>query len=138
LALQQRHIRGTIFGTGGFANSIRPFAAHCTGPAYYPEKYVEKLIRKIHIPPNYVVERVICSSKASGGEDLQVEHPVCCGYAPAFHFYTTLAGMLRPTLIRDQVIEVREPRQKRLLAAFGMMKPLHREQFPLDGIVRLI
>jgi hypothetical protein len=40
-----------------------------------------------HIPPNYVVERFSCSSKAARGEDLQVEHPVWCGYAPAFHFY---------------------------------------------------
>ena len=29
-----------------------------------------------HIPPNYVVERFICSSKAARGEDLQVEHPI--------------------------------------------------------------
>ena len=36
---------------------------------------------------------------------MQVEHPVSCGYAPAFYFHATLAGMLRPTLIEDQVIE---------------------------------
>src|SRR2546427_55631 len=51
-----------------------------------------------HIPPNYVVEHVRRSSKAARGEDLQVEHPVWCGYAPAFHFHATLAGMLSPTL----------------------------------------
>src|SRR5436309_15861360 len=44
------------------------------------------------------------SSKASGGEDLQVEHPVCGGYAPSFHFHTTLTSMLGPTLIRYEVV----------------------------------
>jgi hypothetical protein len=44
-------------------------------------------IRNRHIPPNYVVERFICSSRAARGEDLQVEHPVCGGYSSAFHFY---------------------------------------------------
>jgi hypothetical protein len=56
---------------------------------------------KSHIPPNYVVERVRRLSKAARGEDLQVEHPVWCGYAPAFHFHATLAGMLSSTLIWD-------------------------------------
>jgi hypothetical protein len=64
---------------------------------------------KFHIPPNYVVERVRRSSKAARGEDLQVEHPVWCGDAPAFHFHAPLAGMLSPTLIGDQIIEVRQP-----------------------------
>src|SRR5512132_318299 len=43
-----------------------------------------------------------------------------------------------PTLIRHQVIQVREPRQKRLLASTWMVKPLHREEFPLEGVVGLI
>src|SRR5438094_5623727 len=42
---------------------------------------------KYHIPPHYVVERFSCSLKAARGEDLQVEHPVRCGDAPAFHFH---------------------------------------------------
>jgi hypothetical protein len=37
--------------------------------------------------------------------------------------------MLGPTLIRHQVIQVRQPRQERLLAATWMVKPFHREQF---------
>src|SRR5215510_3393932 len=41
-------------------------------------------------------------SKASGGEDLQIEEPVCCGDASAFDFYATLANALGPTLIRDE------------------------------------
>jgi hypothetical protein len=46
--------------------------------------------------------------------------------------------MLSPTLIWDQVIEVRQPCQKRLLAPFGMMESLHGEQFPLNGVVGLV
>ena len=75
--------------------------------------------RNEHIPPNYVVERFSYSSKAARGEDLQVEHPVWCGYAPAFHFYPTLPGMLGATLIRDQVVQMGQPAQKRLVAPFG-------------------
>src|SRR5215813_525709 len=62
------------------------------------------------------------SSKAARGEDLQVEHPVWCGDVPAFHFHATLAGMLRPTLIGDQVIEVRQLCYKCLLSATEMVK----------------
>jgi hypothetical protein len=57
-----------------------------------------------HIPPNLVVERFSQSSKASRGENLQVEHPICGGYAPTFHFYPTLASVLGAPLIRDQVV----------------------------------
>ena len=78
--------------------------------------------RAVHIPPNYVVERVRRSSKATRGENLQVEHPICGGDAPAFHFYPTVARVLGSTLIRDQVVQVGEPRQKRPLAPSGMMK----------------
>jgi hypothetical protein len=78
------------------------------------------------------------SSKASRGEDLQVEHPVWCGYSPTFHFHATLAGLPGPTLIRHQIIQVREPRQKCLLAPVWMMEPFHREQFTRDGVVGLI
>jgi hypothetical protein len=78
------------------------------------------------------------SSKAARGEDLQVEHPVWCGDAPAFHVHATLPAMLSPTLIGDQVIEVRQPCQKRLLAATGMVKAFHREQFALHSVMRLI
>jgi len=44
------------------------------------------------------------SAKASGGEDLQVEKPVACGDCASFHFHPTVAGMLGPTLIRDEVV----------------------------------
>ena len=52
---------------------------------------------------------------------MEVEEPVCSGDSPAFHFHATLPGMYGPTLIRDEVIQVGQPRQKRLLASFGMM-----------------
>ena len=42
------------------------------------------------------------------------------------------------TLIRHQDIQVRESRQKRLLAPVWMMEPFHREQFTRDGVVGLI
>ena len=84
-----------------------------------------------------MVKRVSCSAKASRGEDLEVEHPVWRGDASAFHFHATLAGMLSPTLIGDQVIKVRQPWQKRLLTAPGIVKAFHREQFALHGVMRL-
>ena len=61
-----------------------------------------------------------------------------CRYSSTFHFHATLASMLRPTLIGDQVVEVCQPREKRLLAPFGMMEAFHREQLPLDGVMGLI
>jgi hypothetical protein len=64
------------------------------------------------------------SAKASRREDLEVEEPITCGDCSSFHFDTTLAGMLGPTLIGDQVVQMCQPRQKRLLAPFGMMEPL--------------
>lgn len=69
---------------------------------------------------------------------MQIEHPVWCGDPAAFHCHATLTGMLGPPLLRNQVIEVGEPRQKRLLAAVGMVKPFHRAQLPLDGVTGLI
>jgi len=46
--------------------------------------------------------------------------------------------MFGPTLIRYQVVQVREPRQKRLLTATWMVKPFHGEQLPLDSVIGLI
>jgi hypothetical protein len=37
--------------------------------------------------------------------------------------------MLSAALIRDQVIQMRQPCEKRLLTATWMMEPLHGEQF---------
>jgi hypothetical protein len=49
-----------------------------------------------------------------------------------------LAGVLGSTLRRNEVVQVCQPREKRLVAATGMMEPFHREQFPLDGVVGLV
>jgi len=78
------------------------------------------------------------SSKASGREDLEIEEPVCGGDSSALHFHATLPGMLGAPLIRDEVVQVRESRDKRLLAPVGMMEALHREQLPLDRVMGLI
>jgi hypothetical protein len=44
------------------------------------------------------------SAKAAGGEDLDIEEPVACRYASAFHFHPTLPGMLGSMLIWDEII----------------------------------
>ncbi len=46
--------------------------------------------------------------------------------------------MLGPTLVGYQVVQVGQSCEKRLLAATGMMEAFHCEQFPLDGVMRLI
>jgi Thiamine pyrophosphate enzyme, N-terminal TPP binding domain len=73
-------------------------------------------------------------SKASGGEDLEIEQPVACWDCSSFDFHATLPDMYGPTLIRDEVIQVGQPAQKRLLAPVGVMEALHHEQLPLDGV----
>ena len=70
-----------------------------------------------HIPSYFVVERFRCSLLSSRGKDLQIEQPGPCRYSPAFDFHATLAGVLSPTLVGYQVVQVRKPHQKRLLAA---------------------
>ena len=70
------------------------------------------------------------SAKASRREDLEVEEPVACGNYASFRFHATMAGMLGPTLIGDQVVEVCQPREKRLLAPFGMMVTVDRRIAP--------
>ena len=69
---------------------------------------------------------------------MQIEHPVWCGYTSTFHFHATLARMLRPALIRDEVTQMRSSGEKRLLAPPGVVKAFHPEQFPLDSVVGLI
>ena len=60
---------------------------------------------------------------------MEVEQPVSCRYASAFHFHATLTGMYGSTLIRDEVIQVGQPRQKRLLTASWMMDPFIANNF---------
>jgi hypothetical protein len=68
-----------------------------------------------------------CSSKSSRGKDLKIQEPILRGDFATFHFDPTLACVQGPALIWDQVVQVRQPGQKRLLAPFGMMKALHHE-----------
>jgi len=69
---------------------------------------------------------------------LEVEQPVACRDGAAFDFHPTLAGVLGAALIRYEVLQVRQPREKRLLAPFGVMEAFHREPLPLDSVVGLI
>src|SRR5437870_13764421 len=46
--------------------------------------------------------------------------------------------MLSALLVGYEVVQMGEPCEKRLLAAFGMMEALHHEQLPIDGVVGLI
>ena len=68
--------------------------------------YLNRLDWNFHIPPNLVVGRCWRTLIASRSEDLQVEHPVRCRDATAFHFHPTLPGMLGASLIRHQVVQV--------------------------------
>ena len=79
-----------------------------------------------------------CSPKASGGEDLQVEHPVCGGQSPAFHCHPALARVQGPTLVRDEVVQVCQAGEKHRLTPAGMVEALHGEKLAVDGVVRLI
>ena len=79
-----------------------------------------------------------CSSKASRGEDLDIEEPVACRDCSSFDFYPTLPGMQGATLGGHQVVQMGQPSKKRLLAASWMVKALHREKFPLNGVMGLI
>ena len=69
---------------------------------------------------------------------MEVEQPVACGDFPTFDFHPTLAGVLGAALIRYEVLQVRQPREKRLWAPFGVMEAFHREQLPLNGVMGLI
>jgi hypothetical protein len=69
---------------------------------------------------------------------LDIEEPVLCWDCSSFDFYPTLTGMLGATLVGDQGVQMCQPDQKRLLAPLRMMEALHHEQFPMDGVMRLI
>src|SRR5215831_20685156 len=93
---------------------------------------------KKHIPPNLVVGRCWRTLIASRREDLQVQHPVRCRDATALHFHSTFACVQGPTLIRDQVVQVRQAGEKRGLTPTGMVEGFYGEEFTVDGVVRLI
>ena len=76
--------------------------------------------------------------KATGGEDLQVEEPVSCRDGASFDFHPARPSMLGATLIRHEVVQVRQAPETRLLAAVRMMASLHHQAFPIDGVMGLI
>src|SRR5262252_937106 len=59
----------------------------------------------------------------------------CGRQSPAFHFHPTLARIQGPALVRDQVVQVCQAGEKRLLMAAWMVKRFHHEQLPVDGVV---
>src|SRR5262249_58392445 len=67
-----------------------------------------------HTPPNYVVEDGTTQRKPPEVRIWTLRNQ--SRYASAFHFHTTLPSMLRSMLIRDEIIQMCEPREKRLLA----------------------
>src|SRR5712691_2912422 len=71
-------------------------------------------------------------------QNLEIEEPILCWDFPSLDFHPALPGMLSTTLIRHQVVQMREPCEKRLLTATWMVKSFHREPFPLDSVMGLI
>jgi len=63
-------------------------------------------LEALNFPHSTELRGEVChrSAKASGGEDLQVEQLVAYWDFASFHFHATVAGMLGPTLIRDEVV----------------------------------
>jgi hypothetical protein len=78
------------------------------------------------------------SSKASRCENLEIEQPVTRRNCSSFDFHARQTCMLSTALIGHQIVQMCQPREKRLLAPFRMMEAFHREQLPLDGVVGLI
>ena len=69
---------------------------------------------------------------------MEIQEPISRRDFATLHFDPTLPGMLGSTLIGDQVVQVGESSQKRLLTAAWMMQRFHHEQFALEGVVGLI
>src|SRR6266446_4429588 len=93
-----------------------------------------------HSPHSIEFSGGVCRrlSKAARGEDLEIEEPVLCGHFPSFHFHATLPRMHSAALVWHQVVQVRQPREKRLLAPPWMVEAFHHEQFPVNGVMDLI
>jgi hypothetical protein len=63
---------------------------------------------------------------------LEIEEPVACRGCSSFDFHPTLPGMLSAPLVGHEIVQMGQPSQKRLLAAFGMVESPHHEQLPVD------
>jgi hypothetical protein len=118
-----------------WASSAKPgiltacLASHryLSGPALSPLGCIPQALRPNGSSPACTGGGDFLSLHQCASWRTQIEEPIMCRYSPAFHFYATLTRMLGPTLIGHQVVEVCQPYEKRLLAATGMMEPLHRE-----------
>src|SRR5215472_14818408 len=93
---------------------------------------------KTHIPPNLVVRSITAHRKPPDVRICRLRNQSRVGTVPPSTSTPTLAGMLRAPLVGHQVVQMGEPPQKRLLAAFRMMEALHHAQLPLDGVMGLI
>ena len=91
-----------------------------------------------HIPPDLVVRWLRRMPVASGGQDLQVEHPVRRWHAAAFHFHPTQRCILRSPLGWDQGVHMCQAREQCGWAPTGMVASLHGEHLPVHGVMRLI
>lgn len=75
------------------------------------------------------------SAQASRGEDGALEPPVACGDCATLHCHPPWASRLGATLLREQVVELREAGEKRLLAAWRMVAAWQHARLPLAGVV---
>src|SRR5262245_35525227 len=78
-----------------------------------------------YIPADLVVGRLRGILLASGGEDLQVEHPVLSRSLPTFYFHPTLTCIQSSALLGNEVIEVGQTSEKHHLAPAWMMQAFH-------------
>ena len=81
---------------------------------------------------------MVKSLKPATGQDLEIEKPIACRHLPTLDFHSTFAAVNRPPLIRNQVRQNRKTIEENSLATGFVMKALHHEQFPVDGIMKLI
>jgi len=132
-----KHLRGFAIPTHGKRHRRWP-VGHLRGCIGKKHIAIPMLERKFPHSIGFSGGACDRSSKASRGEDLEVEEPVSCRDFASFDFHTTSAGVLGATLVGDKVVQVCQSCKKRLLAPMGMMECFHHKEFPVDGVMRLI
>jgi hypothetical protein len=83
----------------------------------YSRLWTHKNVRKSHIPSVLVVAGVTAHWKPPEVKICRLKNQSAVRYSSVFHFYATLPRMHGPALIWYQVVQVRRPHEKRLLAA---------------------
>ena len=81
---------------------------------------------------------MVKSLKPATGKDNKVSKPILRRNLPTLHFNGTLPAIYCPPLVGNQVHQDCQAVEEEKLTPILMMKPLHHEQFPVDGIVNLI